>query len=170
MVNFFIERPVFASSIAIIMVLAGLIAFFSLPIAQFPDVTPPQVNVSASYTGASAQVVADTVTTPIEEQVNGVEGMAYISSVSANDGSSSISVTFNIGYPVNVGAVDVQNRESQAAAQLPGVVQQSGVTISRKNPNFIMAVSTRPTAPSIRSPSATTPISSLSPHWNGWRA
>ena len=140
MVNFFIERPIFASSIAIIMVLAGLIAFFALPVAQFPDVTPPQVNVSASYTGASAQVVADTVTTPIEEQVNGVEGMAYISSVSANDGSSSISITFNIGYPVNIGAVDVQNRESQATAQLPSVVQQSGVTIARHDPNFIMAV------------------------------
>jgi hydrophobic/amphiphilic exporter-1 (mainly G- bacteria), HAE1 family len=140
MVNFFIERPIFASSIAIIMVIAGLIAYFALPVAQFPDVTPPQVNVAATYTGASAQVVADTVTTPIEEQVNGAEGMTYISSVSANDGSSSISVTFNIGYPVDIGAVDVQNRESQAAAQLPSVVQQTGVTISRQNPNFIMAV------------------------------
>jgi hydrophobic/amphiphilic exporter-1 (mainly G- bacteria), HAE1 family len=140
MVNFFIERPIFASSIAIIMVIAGLIAYVALPVAQFPDVTPPQVNVAATYNGASAQVVADTVTTPIEEQVNGAEGMIYISSVSSNAGSSSISVTFNIGYPVDIGAVDVQNRESQAAAQLPGVVSQSGVTISKQNPNFVMAV------------------------------
>jgi hydrophobic/amphiphilic exporter-1 (mainly G- bacteria), HAE1 family len=140
MVNFFIERPIFASSIAIIMVIAGLIAYVALPVAQFPDVTPPQVNVAATYNGASAQVVADTVTTPIEEQVNGAEGMIYISSVSSNAGSSSISVTFNIGYPVDIGAVDVQNRESQAAAQLPAVVSQTGVTISKQNPNFVMAV------------------------------
>ncbi|HUC66310.1 MAG TPA: multidrug efflux RND transporter permease subunit [Stellaceae bacterium] len=140
MVNFFIERPIFASSIAIIMVIAGLIAYVALPVAQFPDVTPPQVNVAATYNGASAQVVADTVTTPIEEQVNGAEGMIYISSISSNAGSSSISVTFNIGYPVDIGAVDVQNRESQAAAQLPSVVSQTGVTISKQNPNFVMAV------------------------------
>ncbi|HZB91128.1 MAG TPA: efflux RND transporter permease subunit, partial [Stellaceae bacterium] len=140
MVNFFIERPIFASAIAIIMVIAGAIAYFALPVAQFPDVTPPQVNVSATYNGASAQVVSDTVTTPIEEQVNGAEGMIYISSVSSNAGSSSISVTFNIGYPVDIGAVDVQNRESQAAAQLPSEVSQTGVTISKQNPNFVMAV------------------------------
>jgi len=140
MVNFFIEHPIFASSIAIVMVLAGLIAYVALPVAQYPNITPPQVTVAASYTGAGAQVVADTVTTPIEEQVNGVEGMAYISSVSANDGSSSINVTFNVGYPIDIGAVDVLNRESQAAAQLPQVVQLGGVTISKQNPNFIMAV------------------------------
>jgi hydrophobic/amphiphilic exporter-1 (mainly G- bacteria), HAE1 family len=140
MVNFFIERPIFASSIAIIMVIAGLIAYLALPVAQFPDVTPPQVTVASTYTGASAQVVADAVTTPIEEQVNGAEGMIYISSVSASDGSSSITVTFNIGYPVDIGAVDVQNREAQAAAQLPSVVSQTGVTISKQNPNFVMAV------------------------------
>lgn len=140
MVNFFIERPIFASSIAIIILLAGLIAYFALPVSQYPDITPPVVNIAASYPGASAQVAADTVTTPIEEQVNGVEGMTYISSVSANDGSSSISITFNIGYPVSIGAVDVQNRESEASAQLPPVVQQGGVTISKQNPNFLMAV------------------------------
>lgn len=140
MVNFFIEHPIFASSIAIVMVLAGLIGYAALPVAQYPNITPPQVTVAASYTGAGAQVVADTVTTPIEEQVNGVEGMAYISSVSANDGSSSINVTFNVGYPIDIGAVDVLNRESQAAAQLPQVVQMGGVTISKQNPNFIMAV------------------------------
>ncbi len=118
MVNFFIERPIFASAIAIIMVLAGLIAYFNLPVEQFPQVTPPQVVVKSTYTGASAQVVADAVTTPLEEQINGAQGMIYISSVSANDGTSTITVTFNIGYDVDIGAVDVQNRVSQATAQL----------------------------------------------------
>ncbi|HKT95373.1 MAG TPA: multidrug efflux RND transporter permease subunit [Paraburkholderia sp.] len=140
MVDFFIERPVFASSIAIIMVLAGLIAWFNLPVERFPQITPPQVLVKSTYTGASAQVVADTVTTPLEAQINGVEGMSYISSVSANDGSSTITVTFNVGYDINIGAVDVQNRVSQATAQLPGIVTQTGITIQKQNPNFILAV------------------------------
>jgi HAE1 family hydrophobic/amphiphilic exporter-1 len=140
MVNFFIERPIFASSIAIIMVLAGLIAYLNLPVAQFPQVTPPQVVVKSTYTGASAQVVADTVTTPLEQQINGAQGMMYISSVSANDGSSTITVTFNIGYDVDIAAVDVQNRVSQATAQLPSIVNQTGITIEKQNPNFIMAV------------------------------
>jgi len=140
MVNFFIERPVFASSIAIIMVLTGIIAYFNLPVAQFPQVTPPQVVVKATYTGASAQAVADSVTTPLEEQINGAEGMIYISSVSANDGTSTITVTFNIGYNVDIGAVDVQNRVSQATPQLPSIVNQTGITIEKQNPNFILAV------------------------------
>ncbi|MGU7778971.1 efflux RND transporter permease subunit [Burkholderia sp. PU8-34] len=140
MVDFFIERPVFASSIAIIMVLAGLIAWFNLPVERFPQITPPQVLVKSTYTGASAQVVADTVTTPLETQINGVEGMSYISSVSANDGSSTITVTFDVGYDINIGAVDVQNRVSQATAQLPGIVTQTGITIQKQNPNFILAV------------------------------
>jgi HAE1 family hydrophobic/amphiphilic exporter-1 len=140
MVDFFIERPVFASSIAIIMVLAGLIAWFNLPVERFPQITPPQVLAKSTYTGASAQVVADTVTTPLEAQINGVEGMSYISSVSANDGSSTITVTFDVGYDINIGAVDVQNRVSQATAQLPGIVTQTGITIQKQNPNFILAV------------------------------
>jgi HAE1 family hydrophobic/amphiphilic exporter-1 len=140
LVNFFIERPIFASSIAIIMVLAGLIAYFNLPIEQFPQITPPQVIVKATYIGASAQAVADTVTTPLEQQINGAQGMMYLSSVSANDGTSTITVTFNIGYNVDVGAVDVQNRVSQATAQLPSIVNQTGITIEKQNPNFILAV------------------------------
>ena len=140
MVRYFIDRPIFASSIAIIMVLAGLISGWFLPVAQFPDVTPPQVIVTSTYPGASAQVVAETVTTPLEQQINGVPGMAYMSSVSANDGTSTITITFDVGYPVNIGAVDVQNRVSQAAAQLPSIVNQAGVTIQKKNPNFALAI------------------------------
>jgi HAE1 family hydrophobic/amphiphilic exporter-1 len=140
MVNFFIERPIFASAIAIIMVLAGLIAYLNLPVAQFPQITPPQVIVQSTYTGASAQSVADAVTTPLETQINGTQGAMYLSSVSANDGTSSITITFNIGYDVNIGAVDVQNRVSQATAQLPSIVNQAGITVTKQNPNFIVAV------------------------------
>ena len=119
MVGFFIERPIFASAIAVIMVMAGSICYFLLPVSQFPDITPPQVVVSASYPGASAQVVADTVTTPLEQQINGVAGMTYMSSTSSNDGSSNITVTFDVGYPLSIAAVDIQNRVSQAAPALP---------------------------------------------------
>jgi multidrug efflux pump subunit AcrB len=140
MVNFFIERPIFASAIAIIMVLGGTICFFLLPVSQFPDITPRQVVVSANYPGASAQVVADTVTTPLEQQINGVEGMTYMSSSSSNDGSSNITVTFNVGYPLSLAAVDVQNRVCQAASSLPAIVNQGGVTITKQNPNFALIV------------------------------
>ena len=97
MVGFFIQRPIFASAIAAILVLAGAICFFLLPVSQFPEITPPQVVVAANYPGASAQVVADTVTTPLEQQINGVEGMTYMSSASSNDGSSTITITFKVG-------------------------------------------------------------------------
>src|SRR3954454_14239699 len=140
MVDFFIRRPIFASSIAVIMVLAGAICYFLLPVSQFPDITPPQGVVSAVYPGASAQVVADTVTTPLEQQINGVEGMTYMSSTSSNDGSSNITITFDVGYPLSTAAVDVQNRVSQAASSLPAIVNQSGVTIKKQNPNFVLIV------------------------------
>jgi HAE1 family hydrophobic/amphiphilic exporter-1 len=140
MVKFFVQRPIFASAIAIIMVLAGVICYFLLPVAQLPDVTPPQVVVSAIYPGASAQVVADTVTTPLEQQINGVEGMTYMSSSSSNDGSSTITITFDVGYPLSIAAVDVQNRVAQAASSLPPIVNQAGVTIRKQNPNFVLIV------------------------------
>jgi HAE1 family hydrophobic/amphiphilic exporter-1 len=141
MVSFFTHRPIFSSSIAVIMVLAGAICYFLLPVSQFPDITPPQVVVSANYPGASAQVVADTVTTPLEQQINGVQGMTYMSSSSSNDGSSNITVTFDVGYPLSIAAVDVQNRVSQASSSLPPIVNQAGVTIKKQNPNFVLIVS-----------------------------
>ena len=141
MVGFFIQRPVFASAIAVIMVLAGSICYFLLPVSQFPDITPPQVVVSAVYPGASAQVVADTVTTPLEQQINGVAGMTYMSSSSSNDGSANITITFDVGYPLSIAAVDVQNRVAQAASALPPIVNQAGVTIKKQNPNFVLIVS-----------------------------
>ena len=140
MVEYFIRRPVFATAIAIIMVLAGIVSYLTLPVAQFPDITPPQVVVTAAYPGASAQVVADTVTTPLEQQINGVEGMTYMASSSSNDGTSTITITFDVGYNLNTAAVDVQNRVSQAASSLPAIVNQGGVTIRKQNPNFVLIV------------------------------
>ena len=140
MVSFFTHRPIFSSAIAVIMVLAGSICYFLLPVSQFPDITPPQVVVSAVYPGASAQVVADTVTTPLEQQINGVQGMTYMSSSSSNDGSSTITVTFDVGYPLSIAAVDVQNRVAQASAALPPIVNQAGITIKKQNPNFVLIV------------------------------
>ena len=120
MVEFFTRRPIFASAVALVLVMAGAISYVLLPVAQFPDITPPQVVVSAVYPGASAQVVADTVTTPLEQQINGVQGMTYMSSSSSNDGSSTITVTFDVGYPLAIAAVDVQNRVSQALSAFAG--------------------------------------------------
>ncbi len=140
MVNFFITRPIFASVVAIVMVLAGAVGYVLLPVAQFPEIAPPQVVVTTSYGGASAQIVAETVTTVLEQQINGVQGMSYMSSVSANDGTSTITITFNVGYDVDIAAVDVQNRVSQASAQLPAIVNQGGITIQKKQPNFTLMV------------------------------
>jgi hydrophobic/amphiphilic exporter-1 (mainly G- bacteria), HAE1 family len=140
MVNFFITRPIFASVVALVMVMAGVIGYVLLPVAQFPEIAPPQVVVTAAYPGASAQTVADTVTTPLEQQINGVKGMAYMSSVSDNDGTSTITITFNVGYDVDIAAVDVQNRVSQASGDLPAIVNQGGITIQKQEPNFTLLV------------------------------
>jgi HAE1 family hydrophobic/amphiphilic exporter-1 len=140
MVDFFITRPIFASVVAFVMLLAGIVGYVLLPVAQFPEIAPPQVVVTATYAGASAQTVADTVTTPIEQQINGVQGMAYMSSVSANDGTSTITITFNVGYDVDIAAVDVQNRVAQATGQLPAIVNQGGITIQKKQPSFTLIV------------------------------
>src|SRR5947209_4509412 len=108
--RFFIDRPIFAAVLSIVVTLTGAIALWALPIAQYPAITPPQVQVAIVYPGASAQVVADTVAAPIEQQVNGVEGMLYMSSQSGNDGSYTLTVTFDIGTNLNVALVMVQNR------------------------------------------------------------
>jgi hydrophobe/amphiphile efflux-1 (HAE1) family protein len=140
LVDFFITRPIFASVVALVMVLAGIVGYVLLPVAQFPEIAPPQVVVTTAYAGASAQTVADTVTTPLEQQINGVQGMAYMSSVSANDGTSTIIITFDVGYDVDIAAVDVQNRVAQATGQLPAIVNQGGITIQKKQPSFTLIV------------------------------
>jgi multidrug efflux pump subunit AcrB len=137
---FFINRPIFASVLSIFVTLAGVIAVFRLPIAQYPDITPPTVEVSAIYPGANAQVVADTVAAPIEQQVNGVEGMLYMSSQCTNDGTYTLTVTFQNGVDLNMAQVLVQNRASLAQPILPDLVKRRGVTVKKKSPNVLMIV------------------------------
>ena len=139
-VKFFIDRPIFASVIAIVITLAGGICIFLLPVAQFPPITPPTVQVSANYIGASAEVVEETVTTPIEQEVNGVDGMIYMSSTSANDGSMVLTVTFETGYDLNIAALDVQNRVQIAEAKLPPEVLRTGVKTQKRSPNLTLVV------------------------------
>lgn len=138
--RFFIQRPIFAIVLAVAMVLAGALTFKSLPVAQYPDITPPTVMVFASYPGADARTVAETVGVPIEQQVNGVEGMMYMSSTSGSDGSYSLTVTFEDGTDPDEATVKVQNRISQADAQLPAPVKQQGVTVSSESSNQILMV------------------------------
>jgi len=139
--RFFIDRPVLAWVISIIIVLLGAIAAGFLPIAEYPDITPPTVRVTANYPGASAQVVADTVAAPIEQQVVGVERMLYMSSQSNNDGSYSLDVTFEIGTDVNMAQVLVQNRVAIAEPILPDVVKQIGVTVKKRSPDILLGIS-----------------------------
>ena len=138
MVDFFIRRPVFATVCALLIVLAGAVSIPSLPISQFPQLAPPQVVVTSNYVGANAGIVESAVTIPLEQSINGVEGMRYISSVSANDGTSAITVTFQTGYDLDIAAVDVQNRVSSAAGRLPAAVNSTGISITKANPNFVL--------------------------------
>ncbi|MGG6264357.1 efflux RND transporter permease subunit [Leptolyngbya sp. AN03gr2] len=138
--DFFIKRPVFAIVTALVMVVVGLVSLPTLPIEQYPDISPVQITVTARYTGANAQVVEDTVTTILERQINGVEGMRYMASTSSNDGTSTIVVTFQQGYNIDVAASDVQNRVLQVQAQLPQVVQQTGVSVSKQSTAIVLAM------------------------------
>src|SRR5262245_1189231 len=138
--SFFIERPIFATVLSILVTLAGGVAVFNLPVAQYPEITPPTVEVSAIYPGANARVVADTVAAPIEQQVNGVEDMMYMSSTSGNDGSYTLTVTFKPGTDLNIAQVLVQNRVYLAQAVLPDLVKRRGVTVKKKSPNVLMIV------------------------------
>ena len=139
-VDFFIDRPIFAGVISIVISLAGAVCIILLPIAQFPQITPPTVKVQATYTGANAEVVEKTVTTPIEEQINGVEGMTYMSSISSSDGTSNITVTFDVGYDLDIAAVDVQNRVTMAQPQVPDDVRKYGITTQKQSPDFVLII------------------------------
>ena len=130
--EFFIQRPIFASVIAVVITLAGAVSYIFLPVAEFPDIAPPTVQVSATYTGAGSEVVEAAVTTPLEQQINGVEGMTYMSSTSANDGTSTIIVTFEIGYDLDIAAVDVLNRVETARGQLPDEVIRAGISVTKQ--------------------------------------
>ena len=138
--RFFIDRPIFATVLSVVITLIGGIALFALPVAQYPRITPPGVVIAISYPGASAQVVADTVAAPIEQQVSGVPGMLYMSSQSGNDGSYSLTVTFDVGTDLNTNLVMVQNRVTLAMPQLPSAVQNQGITIRKRTPDILMIV------------------------------
>ncbi len=138
--HFFIDRPIFASVLSIIFVLAGGVAVFTLPVAQYPEVTPPTVLVTALYPGANAQVVQDTVAAPIEEQVSGVENMMYMSSQSTNDGAYRLAVTFKLGMDSDMAQVLVQNRVSLALPVIPALVQNEGIDVKKISPNTLMIV------------------------------
>ena len=137
MVDFFIQRPIFATVCALLIILAGAVCIPTLPIALYPNLAPPQVNVTSNYVGANAQVVESAVTIPLEQQINGVQGMKYISSTSGNDGTSQITVTFDVTRDVDLASVDVQNRVNQALGRLPNTVKNTGVIITKQLGGFV---------------------------------
>ena len=140
MSRFFINRPIFASVVAIIIIIAGLVTLGVLPIAQYPEISPPTVAVSATYPGASASVLLDTVAAPIEQEVNGVEGMLYMSSTCANDGSYNLTITFEVGMDMDMATILVQNRVTTALPTLPEEVKNIGVTTKKKSTNIVLMI------------------------------
>lgn len=135
--EYFIDRPRFAGVISVIMILLGLLAIAVLPVSQYPQITPPQIVVSTTYPGASAQVLVDTVAVPIENQINGVENMLYMSSSSDDNGSYSLTITFDVSTDPDIAQVKVQNRLSQVMSQLPALVQQEGIDVKTQMSNIL---------------------------------
>src|SRR5437763_15885492 len=138
--HFFIDRPIFASVLSIVLVLAGVVAWRALPVEQYPNVSPPTVQVTALYPGANALTVRDTVAAPIEEQVNGVEGMMYMSWQSTNDGAYNLTVTFKPGFDSDMAQVLVQNRVSLALPGIPRLVQTEGLNVVKMSPSTLMLI------------------------------
>ncbi|MGD8959717.1 MAG: efflux RND transporter permease subunit, partial [Desulfobacteraceae bacterium] len=137
----FIERPRMAMVISIIVALAGVLALLNIPIAQYPQITPPEIRVSATYPGANAQVVADSVAAPLEAEINGVEDMLYMVSTSSNDGGYNLSVTFAVGTDPDIAQVNVQNRVQQATAKLPGEVTEQGISVRTRSSDMLAVIS-----------------------------
>ena len=136
----FIKRPVTAIVISVVLVLVGIIAMITLPVAQYPDITPPTVSIAGNFTGADAQTVEQTTTTAIETQVNGTPGMTYMTSNSTSSGQSSITVNFEVGTNIDIATLDVQNRVSVAQPTLPDAVKRLGLTVRKRNPSIMMAL------------------------------
>ncbi|HEV3076325.1 MAG TPA: efflux RND transporter permease subunit, partial [Thermoanaerobaculia bacterium] len=140
MAEFFLRRPVFATVCALLIVLAGVVSIPSLPIEWYPTLAPPLVSVSAVYTGANAQTVESAVTLPLEQQINGAEGMRYLTSTSSNNGLSNITATFELDRNIDLAAVDVQNRVSIALGRLPNEVKTTGVTVAKASNAIVLVV------------------------------
>jgi HAE1 family hydrophobic/amphiphilic exporter-1 len=138
--HFFIDRPIFATVLSVFVILVGAVAYFSLPVAQYPEIAPPTIEVRASYPGASAEVVADTVATPLEQEINGVENMLYMTSQATADGNLSLTVTFKLGTDLDTAQVLVQNRVAIAQPRLPEDVQRIGVTVRKNSPDMLMVI------------------------------
>src|SRR5687767_10523798 len=138
--HFFVDRPIFATVLSIVLLLVGGIAYTTRPVAQYPDIAPPTIVVRANYPGADAQTVASTVATPIEQQINGVEDMLYMSSYSTGDGTMSLTITFKLGTDLNQAQVLVQNRVAIATPRLPEEVRRLGVTTLKSSPDLMMVV------------------------------
>jgi HAE1 family hydrophobic/amphiphilic exporter-1 len=139
-VDFFIRRPIFATVCALIIILAGVVSIPTLPLAEYPDISPPKVSVTSTYTGASAEVVESAVTTPLEQAINGAQSIKYITSTSGNDGTSTININFDLGRDVDLAAVDVQSRISSAQGRLPEEVKRTGVTVAKVSNSFVLAI------------------------------
>ena len=139
--RFFIERPIFANVIALVTVLIGAVFIYGLPIAQYPEIVPPTIQVSTRYPGASAEVVAATIGVPLEQAINGVENSIYMSSTSASDGSYTLTITFDVGTDLDTSLALVQNLANSALAQLPGGVTVQGVNVRKVSPNILLVAS-----------------------------
>src|SRR5579859_1450939 len=140
MSRFFIDRPTFAWVLSIVIVLSGLVCYGALPVAQYPPIVPPTIQVTATYPGANAQTLADTVAQPIEAQVNGVEGSIYMSSTCTNNGNYTLTVSFEVGTDTHIALMLVQTRVQLAMPQLPESVQKQGVNVKEQSPNILLAV------------------------------
>ena len=138
--HFFIDRPIFATVLSIVLTLVGAVAYFSLPVAQYPEIAPPTIQVTATYPGASAEIIADTVATPIEQEINGVENMLYMISQSTGDGQLTITITFSLGTNLDQAQVLVQNRVAAAEPRLPDPVRRLGVVTQKSSPDLMMVI------------------------------
>src|SRR5687768_9303512 len=138
--HFFVDRPIFASVVSIVVLIVGAIAYTQLPVSQYPEIAPPTIVVRAAYPGADAETVAATVATPIEQEINGVENMLYMSSYSSNDGAMALTVTFRPGTDLNQAQVLVQNRVAVAEPRLPEDVRRLGVTTAKSSPDLMMVI------------------------------
>jgi HAE1 family hydrophobic/amphiphilic exporter-1 len=150
MLKIFIERPVLSTVISVMIVILGVLAYMGLPVSQYPEIAPPTVQVSATYTGASASVIQRNVIVPLEEQINGVEGMTYITSTATNDGGATITIYFKLGTNPDINAVNVQNRVSIASSVLPAEVTKAGVTVQKQQSSNLLFFAIKKQQPRLR--------------------